>query len=243
MANINLSWIVTLVILTVVIGVVLGVSVSHNLDGAAPGASAPSATAAPSAGAAQPGPAAQLPIVAPYIDPAAIDRMLYPFRQGLKLAQQFADLAEGQNRIKAEQIANDGRDRELALQRSIEQQKAGQAMDLQHTLAMAAMGAGMVLVMALAASLIVFALLAGWGRLCVARARAAQLAAQTQAAAMDARPSEPQEQWREIWRTLGDLSRQQTNLKNEFDSMRRVAFNTPPVAPSQRDYGDLPLAQ
>jgi hypothetical protein len=76
----------------------------------------------------------------------------------------------------------------------------------------------------------------------VARARAAQLAAQTQAAAMDAKASEIQEQWKTIWRAIGDLSRQQTQLKNEFDGMRQAAASTTPAVPGQRNYPDLPLA-
>jgi hypothetical protein len=241
-ANFNQSWIVTLVILTVVFGVVLGVSITRNIDGVATGTSVPSAAATPPAGTAQPASAAPLPIGVPQIDPAAVDRMLYPFRGVLTLAQRFADLGERQNQIAAERIAVEGREKELALQRSIEQQKAGQFMDLQHTLAMVAAGASVILVMALAASLIIYALLAGWGRLGLARARAAQLALQTQAAALDAKPSEQQAQWKAIWRTVGDLTRQQTNLKNEVDSMRRAAGNTPPAEPSQRGYDDLPLA-
>ena len=59
MANINLSWIVKLVILMVVIGVALGVSVYRNLDAKAIDTSAPGAAATLPAGAAQPGPAAQ----------------------------------------------------------------------------------------------------------------------------------------------------------------------------------------
>ena len=168
--------------------------------------------------------------------------MLYPFREVLTLAQRFADLSERQNRIEVEQIANEGREKELALQRSIEQQKAGQEMDLQHTLAMVAMGAGVVLILALAASMTVFALLAGWGRFSVARARAAQFAAQTQLAAVSAKAPDHQEQSKKIWRAIGDLSRQQTQLKNEFDGMRRAAASTTPAVPSQRNYPDLPLA-
>ncbi len=244
MANINLSWIVTLVILTVVIGVVLGASVYHNINGGATGISAPTSAAASPAGAVQPIPAAEQSIAVPYIDPAAIDRLLYPFREVFKVAQQFGDLAERQNQIRAEQIATDGLEQEQALQRSIAQQEARQTMELQHALAMVAMGASEVLVVALAVSLIAFAVLSGWGRLCVARAHAAQLAAQTQAAALDAKPSKQQEQqWKTIWRTVGDLTRQQTNLKNELDAMRRAVANTPSTLPSRRDYGDLPRAE
>jgi hypothetical protein len=237
MANINLSWIVKLVLIMVAIGVMLGVSVYHNIN-----ADKPAAVATPSAAASQPGPAAQPSVMVPYINPAAIDRVLYPFPEMLKLAQQFGDLTERQNRINEQRVEIAGREQAFAVQQRIGQQEAEQNLALRLTLAHVAMGAGLVMVGALAMSMISYATFAGWGRLKVDRARAAQITAQTQAAALNAKASDEQEQLNKIWRAVGDLTRQHTQLKNEFAAVHQAAPGFTPTVPSHSKYDDLPLA-
>ena len=146
------------------------------------------------------------------------------------------------NHIAEKQIEIEGRENELDLQRSLKQQEEEQKLTLQRTLAHVAMGASLMLVTAVALSPIIYATFAGWGRLKVNRARAAQITAQMQAAALDAKASDQQEQLNQIWRSVGELTRQQTQLKNEFAAMRQAAPGTTPIVPSTRKYDELPLA-
>lgn len=241
MTNINLSWIVKLVLIMVVLGVALGVLFYRNLE-----ADKPVAVVAPSATTSQPGLAAQPSVEVPYIAQQVVDRMFYPFQKALETERQFAELrtttAERLNHIAEKRIEIEGREKELDLQRSIMQQQANQHQDLQRTFGHVAMGAGVSIVAALAVSIMIFAALAGWGRLKVDRARAVQIAAQTQAAALDAKASDQQEQLNQIWRSVGELARQQTQLKNEFTSMRQAAPGIAPTVPGPRKYDELPLA-
>jgi hypothetical protein len=240
MTNINLSWIVKLVLIMVVIGVALGILFYRNLDSDKPAVGVTPVTTS------QPGPATQPAVMVPYISPAAIDRMFYPFQKALDLTRQFDGLrittAERLNEIAEKQVEIRGQEKELDLQRNISQQQADQNRDLQRTLAHVAIGAGLALVAAVAMSLIIYAMFAGWGRLKVSSARAAQITAQTQAAALDAKASDQQEQLNQIWRSVGELTHQQTQLKNEFTAKQQAAAGTLPNMPSPRKYDELPLA-